>query len=594
MKTVLLLLCLLGIACAFSVMKSRYRYFLYRYPFHYPPMKRFQFNSDSSEEGYGGDSSEEEEEEEEEEGGQSNEENAGENEGGKENEEATEAPSEPGTVDKKGVHHAKPPKQVPVRKEPPQKPGKEGGPKKAEKDKAAEKGGKGEEEEDSDENEEEENEEEEEEKVDENGSGVNGTSTNSTAEENGNGGNGEEEEEEEGERNGATTAVPTTLVTTVSPTTEYQDQYETTTEDQWQGRPPLLTHMTPPAKTHGLMIPPLPMVMKMAMRLKQITMGVKTDTLEETLLEHTRMSTAITKVMGMMFMAKITTTINEEKTSKMKTALLCLSLCSLSWAQSEFQAHYKKSKQKCVGEHQKEDNKIVSSATDGADKKHKPRKLSDNLTDAIQETSIGQKHLTGRRDDRKPEDRTSPGRKQNVKEHHGNIRNWDLPQHRLELAVGKENDLARGNAANEIDGSGDIDFPGGVASRHGLTISHEGSDQGKDHQITRDPESGKTDGKSKDGKPTVTKPSKNGTMKIWVKENEVIATQENRKIKGPQSKDYSEVSLKGKANSTNKEPGREAGNALGLSDQEGNLTVRLHSHSRVQSNVSRDLGGKCM
>ncbi|XP_062992317.1 bone sialoprotein 2 [Elgaria multicarinata webbii] len=246
MKTALLFLCILGIACAFSVknfrrrfksedseenavLKNRYRYFLHRYPYLYSPMKRFQSNSDSSEEGYGGDSSEEEEEEEEEEaGGQSNEENNG------ENGEATEAPTAPGTKDKKGVSNAKPPKQVPVRKEPLAKPGKEGGAQKGEKDNAPEKGGKKEEEEeDSDENEEEEAEEEEE-QVDENGSGVNGTSTNSTAEENGNGGNGEEEEEE-GEENGGTTAAPTTVVTTVIPSTEYQ--YETTTEGRYMTSP---------------------------------------------------------------------------------------------------------------------------------------------------------------------------------------------------------------------------------------------------------------------------------------------------------------------------------------------------------------------
>ncbi|XP_015266815.1 PREDICTED: bone sialoprotein 2 [Gekko japonicus] len=251
MRTALLFLCLLGIACAFSVknfrrrfkaedseenavFKNRFRYFLYRYPYHYPPMKRYQFNSDSSEEGYGGESSEEGEEEE---GGQSNEEN----EGGTENETeaaATEAPPGKGTVIK---GHAKPPKQVPARKDPVVIPGKGGGIKKGEKDKAPEQGGKkegSENEEDSDENEEEENEEEEneeEEKAEENEQSVNGTSTNSTAEENGNGGNGEEEEEgNEEEAKEATTVIPTTVATTVISTTDYQEQYETTTEDQGQ------------------------------------------------------------------------------------------------------------------------------------------------------------------------------------------------------------------------------------------------------------------------------------------------------------------------------------------------------------------------
>ncbi|XP_058049717.1 bone sialoprotein 2 [Ahaetulla prasina] len=244
MKTALIFLCIIGITCAFSakhfrrrfksedseenaVFKNRYRHFLYRYPYFYPPMKRFQFNSDSSEEGFGGNSSEEEEEEE---GGQSNEEN----EGG--SEETTVAPTTPVAGDMETDGHAEPPTKVPGVKEPLQKPGKGAGDKKVEN--APKKGTK---EEDSDENEEEENEEEEEEKVDENGSGANATSTNSTLEETGNG--GEEEEEEENE---ATTISLTTLVTTVNPTEsstgeQWQDgttaadqgQYDTTTEDPW-------------------------------------------------------------------------------------------------------------------------------------------------------------------------------------------------------------------------------------------------------------------------------------------------------------------------------------------------------------------------
>ncbi|XP_070587095.1 integrin-binding sialoprotein-like [Erythrolamprus reginae] len=241
MKAALLFLCIIGITCAFSakhfrrrfksddseenaVFKNRNRHFLYRYPYFYPPMKRFQFNSDSSEEGFGGNSSEEEEEEE---GGQSNEEN----EGGKGSEETTVAPTTAATGDTTTDANVEPPTEVPVVEDPLQKPRKEAGDKKV--DNAPKKGAK---EEDSDENEEEENEEEEEEKVDENGSGANATSTNSTLEETGNG--GEEEEEEENE---ATTIRLTTLVTTVNPTEsttgeQAQDQTspaDTTTENPW-------------------------------------------------------------------------------------------------------------------------------------------------------------------------------------------------------------------------------------------------------------------------------------------------------------------------------------------------------------------------
>uniref|UniRef100_A0ABM5GL67 Matrix extracellular phosphoglycoprotein n=1 Tax=Pogona vitticeps TaxID=103695 RepID=A0ABM5GL67_9SAUR len=297
----------------------------------------------------------------------------------------------------------------------------------------------------------------------------------------------------------------------------------------------------------------------------------------------------------------------------------------------ELQPHYQKAKQKCVGEHQimvkgrhskhgfyifnyvysssmpnnqtqiqKEDNKkTISSATDELDKKHKPKKPSDNLTDAAQETSGGQKHLTGRGDSRKPEDRTNSGRRQNVRERHGNMSNWDFQQHHLELISGKgENDFAGGDNTNEIDGSGDIDFPGHVATHHGIDVGSEASELSKDHQVTRSPERGKFEGKGKGGKPIITKPSKNGITKIWIKENEVGESQETRpyndiprKIKEPQSKDYSEVSLKGKTNSTNEEPGREVGGHLGLSGKQANVTVELHSF-KVQSNVSRDLLGK--
>uniref|UniRef100_A0A8C5JYJ1 Integrin-binding sialoprotein n=1 Tax=Jaculus jaculus TaxID=51337 RepID=A0A8C5JYJ1_JACJA len=83
MKTALIFLSILGLACAFSmknlhrrikvedseengIFKFRPRYYLYKHAYFYPPLKRFpvQGNSDSSEENEDGDSSDEEEEEE--------------------------------------------------------------------------------------------------------------------------------------------------------------------------------------------------------------------------------------------------------------------------------------------------------------------------------------------------------------------------------------------------------------------------------------------------------------------------------------------------------------------------------------------------
>ncbi|CAH6881163.1 bone sialoprotein 2 [Phodopus roborovskii] len=102
MKTALILLSILGMACAFSmknfhrrvkaedseengVFKYRPRYFLYKHAYFYPPLKRFpvQGGSDSSEENGDGDTSEEEGEEE-----TSNEEENNEDSEGNEDEEA--------------------------------------------------------------------------------------------------------------------------------------------------------------------------------------------------------------------------------------------------------------------------------------------------------------------------------------------------------------------------------------------------------------------------------------------------------------------------------------------------------------------------
>ncbi|XP_055967469.1 bone sialoprotein 2 [Sorex fumeus] len=187
MKTALILLSILGMACAFSmknfyrraksedseenaVFKYRPRYSLYKYAYFYPPLKRFpvQSNSDSSEENGDGDSSEEEEEGEtsnEEENNEENEDSNGNEEEESEAENTTLWTATPGygemtpgtgTIGLAGIQL---PKKVLLAGGHP--------PKEEESD---------EEEEEEEENENEENEAE----VDANEQGINGTSTNST------------------------------------------------------------------------------------------------------------------------------------------------------------------------------------------------------------------------------------------------------------------------------------------------------------------------------------------------------------------------------------------------------------------------------
>uniref|UniRef100_H0X499 Integrin-binding sialoprotein n=1 Tax=Otolemur garnettii TaxID=30611 RepID=H0X499_OTOGA len=198
MKTALILLSILGMACAFSmknlhrrvkpedseengVFKYRPRYYLYKHAYFYPALKRFpvQSSSDSSEENEDGDSSEEEEEEEE----TSNEEEKDENSnGGRYLTREFKALEKSATMGEGVLQvqgHGRMGSELSfcfsfqagdMRKQ---------ATKKEESDEE-------EEEEEEEENENEENEAE----VDENDQGVNGTSTNSTETENGNGSSG--------------------------------------------------------------------------------------------------------------------------------------------------------------------------------------------------------------------------------------------------------------------------------------------------------------------------------------------------------------------------------------------------------------------
>ncbi|XP_051026582.1 bone sialoprotein 2 [Acomys russatus] len=212
MRTALILLGILGMACAFSmknfhrrakaedseengVFKYRPRYFLYKHAYFYPALKRFpvQGGSDSSEENGDGDSSEEEEEEEE----TSNEEETNEDSAGNDVEEpgaenatlAGVTPSyvtETATAEEPGLAALQLPKKA--------------GDAVSEAAKTKESDDEEEEEEEEEENENEEAE------VDENEQLVNGTSTNSTEVDGGNGSSGGDNGGEEGEEERVTEA----------------------------------------------------------------------------------------------------------------------------------------------------------------------------------------------------------------------------------------------------------------------------------------------------------------------------------------------------------------------------------------------------
>ncbi|XP_053451579.1 bone sialoprotein 2 [Nycticebus coucang] len=252
MKTALILLSILGMACAFSmknlhrrvkpedseengVFKYRPRYYLYKHAYFYPPLKRFpvQGSSDSSEENGDGDSSEEEEEEEETSNEEENDENSNEDEESEADNTTLFATTPdygevtPGT----GLAAIQLPRKAgDMRKQ---------ATKKKESD------------EEEEEEEEEENEENEAE-VDENEQGVNGTSTNSTETENGTGssggdaGEGGEDDSVTGETtspNGGfppTTAPPEVYGTPSTPfgkttTVDYEGEYEQTGTNEYDG-----------------------------------------------------------------------------------------------------------------------------------------------------------------------------------------------------------------------------------------------------------------------------------------------------------------------------------------------------------------------
>lgn len=246
MKTALILLSILGMACAFSmknfhrrvkaedseengVFKYRPRYFLYKHAYFYPSLKRFpvQGGSDSSEENGDGDSSEEEGEEE-----TSNEEENNEDSEGNEDEEAeaenttlsgvtatygAETTMGTGTVELAALQLPK--KAGDAESEPAKK-----------------------KESDEEEEEEEEENENEEAEVDENEQVVNGTSTNSTDVDGGNGSSGGDNGEE-GQEQSVTegTTAGRELISEVPKTADLLDG---------------LQHTTPPPEAYGTTPPP--------------------------------------------------------------------------------------------------------------------------------------------------------------------------------------------------------------------------------------------------------------------------------------------------------------------------------------------------
>ncbi|KAM4854253.1 integrin-binding sialoprotein [Thomomys bottae] len=240
MKTALILLSILGMACAFSmknlhrrikledseengVFKYRPRYYLYKHAFFYPPLKRFpiQGSSDSSEENGDGDSSDEEEEGEE----TSNEEENNEDSNGNEDEEseAENSTLSTGTPSYGQEITAGTESMAFAAIQLPKKAGGIGTPKVKES-------------EDEEEEEEEEENEENEAEVDENEQGINGTTTNSTELDNGHGHSGGEDEEGNVTtiRAGGITATSAAFQRTTSangglvPTTPPQEAYGTT------------------------------------------------------------------------------------------------------------------------------------------------------------------------------------------------------------------------------------------------------------------------------------------------------------------------------------------------------------------------------
>ncbi|XP_053260091.1 matrix extracellular phosphoglycoprotein [Podarcis raffonei] len=321
----------------------------------------------------------------------------------------------------------------------------------------------------------------------------------------------------------------------------------------------------------------------------------------------------------------------------MKAALLYLTLCGLTWAQSELQPHYRKAKQKCRGDHQimlkgrhskhgfyifnyvyssavtnnqtqiqkeeEENRNNISIITHGSDRKNVPRKATDNFTDTTQEAREEQKHLDATGNGSKTEGRRTTGSSQNLYRHYGNTTNQDLHQHHLEVIVNKEgNEIATGDNTIEIDGSGDIGFPGQVDTQHGVIIGNEYHDRVKDHQDTRGTD--KLRGKDKDGKSGLssnTKSSKDPHIKIEMKENDASAVWENnpfhdipKKIKDPSSKDYSKVHLKVITDATNREPGKEEGGHVHLLDKSrrDNSTTKLYTSLEVKANISRERVGE--
>ncbi|XP_025029286.1 matrix extracellular phosphoglycoprotein [Python bivittatus] len=299
----------------------------------------------------------------------------------------------------------------------------------------------------------------------------------------------------------------------------------------------------------------------------------------------------------------------------MKTVLLYFCFCSLTWAQAELQSHYRKVKQKCIGEHQitvkghhskhgfyifnymysssepenqtqikKEDGEHISRPTHVTVRNKESRDPVDNLTEIAQVTNDEQKHLSKMGNDSL--ERTTENH-QNLSGHYGNTRNWDFDQDALEIFVDKRRDeFSTGYITSEIEGSGD-NVPDQVAIHHAVTSDNKDHDQDKDHQVIV---------KEKEIHSGIANNStslKHSDIKIGVKENDVRLTQEIKKImsektKDPQKKDFSKVFLKGSTDAPKKQPDKEENGYINLlqKGKKDRGTSKLSNNLDIQSNLS--------
>ncbi|XP_039217109.1 uncharacterized protein LOC120316038 [Crotalus tigris] len=273
----------------------------------------------------------------------------------------------------------------------------------------------------------------------------------------------------------------------------------------------------------------------------------------------------------------------------MKAVLLYLCFCSLAWAQSELQTHYRKGKQRCVGEHQitvksrhskhgfyifnymyssskpnnqtqikKEDNVHISNPI--PDPIPESRGVIDSLTEIAQVTNDKEKHLS---ETGKDSPKRAPENNQNLIGQHGNIRNWDLDQHPAEFFEDKRRDeFSTGYSTGEIEGSGNH-FPDQVDFHHAGPIGNKDHEEDKNYQVMVKEKGIHSETANNN------KSINHSDIKIGVKENDARVSPEIEIFLPKKAKDSS-IDLLHK----------------GKNDRE---TSKLASHLYVQSNLSTEV-----